>query len=209
MRWKSPIATTFSPNAKRKCTEIYVADLDTRPIRNNTFNKRINGFICDLGTPKSVVGRKELFRILNSTGNHNRRISPSGIRFLFADTVYQSRGEVTLFLKTPSGIPKVMIELDIVDADIPALLGMDVLDKESLTPCTITNRLIHKAKGTTMDGKDIIIDSWSVPLIRSPSNHLYAEMESVTPLFFTRSQLVRLHRQFFHSSAQKLFNVMK
>ena len=123
--------------------------------------------------------------------------------------MYQSRGKVTLPLKTPSGIPKVMIELDIVDADIPALVGMNVLDKKSLTPCTITNRLIHKVKGTTRDGKDIMIDSWSVPLIRSPSNHLYAEMESTTPLFFTRSQLVKLHRQFFHPSAQKLFNVMK
>ena len=45
---------------------------------------------------------------------------------------------------TPPGMNPIMVKVDVVRADIPALLGMNLLDKESLTPCTISNRLIHR-----------------------------------------------------------------
>lgn len=96
-----------------------------------------------------------------------------------------------------------------VAADIPALLCMDFLNKESLTSCTHSNRLIKRMPLTTPDGHTVFVDEWFVPLIRSPSNHLHAQMSFRTTFFFTRTQLTRLHRQFSHPSAHKSYNLFK
>lgn len=101
------------------------------------------------------------------------------------------------------------MELDIVDADIPSLLEMDVMDKESLTPCTVSNRLIKRNLHRTQDGKDIFVDEWYVPIVRSRSNQLYAQMNLSTAMYFPRTHLSRLHGQFFHPSAQNLYNLLK
>ena len=55
-----------------------------------------------------------------------------------------------------------------------------------------------------------MIDDWSVPLVRAKSNHAYARIGNRQPvdIHFTRSQLVRLHRHFFHPSVEKLFNLI-
>lgn len=55
------------------------------------------------------------------------------------------------------------------------------------------------------------VDEWSVPLYRGSSKHVYARIGVLNALdvFFTRSQLVRLHRQFFHPPVDKLFNLLR
>ena len=148
-------------------------------------------------------------RIFTRLGIYNRKIKPSRNRLRFADAVYESLGSVSIPLKTPAGTPKILVELDIVQADVPALLGLDILDKESLTPCTVSNRLYKRTRHTTDDGKEVFINEWYLPLTRSPSHHLYAPMDHPAPILFTRTQLGRLHRQFFHPSATKLFNLLK
>lgn len=134
---------------------------------------------------------------------------PSNNRFRFADAVYESLGRTSLPLRTPPGIPAIMVEMDVVNADIPALLGMDLLDKESLTPCTVSNRLAKRVPIIDKEGNKAYVDKWCVPLRRSKSGHLYAQMHLVSGTFFTKSQLSKLHRQFFHPSAQKLFNLLR
>lgn len=166
-------------------------------------------FCCDTGAPKSVVGRKELNRILNALGLHERRIFPSRKKFRFAYAVYNSLGRISIFLRTCPGVSKIFVELDIVDADIPALLGMDDLDNESLTPCTFSNRLIKRSVRMAQDWKERFVDEWSVPVVRSSSNHLYVEMNLSTETYFTRTQLYRLHWQFFNPSSEKLVNLLK
>lgn len=186
-----------------------MVDIHIRTLSKEVNVRRPLGFCCDIGAPRSVVGKKELNRILNAIGLHRRRILPSRNRFRFADAVYESLGRISIPLSVPRGIPQVFVELDIVDADIPALLGMDVMDKESLTHCTVSNRLIKRIVHKDSNGTEIFVDDWYVPMVRSRSNHLYAEMHLSTAMYFTRTQLSRLHRQFFHPSAQKLFNLMK
>ena len=211
MRWKSPVATRHTEGSKRKDdpSEIFMANIHHRLVGRNQSQKPPRGFVCDIGAPKSVVGRKTLNRILNENGVYKRHIRPSQNRFRFANSVFESRGKITIPLRTPLGIPPVNVDLDIVDADIPALLGMDVMDRELLTPCTITNRLIRKTPQVDSDGTKNFVEEWSVPLLRSRSNHLYAHMDLSTAMYFTRSQLLKLHRQFFHPSAQKLFNLLR
>lgn len=200
---------TAIPRRLKEWTDIHMFNIHAGNLASESRVRRPVGFCCDIGAPKSVVGRKELNRILNAIGMHERKIFPSRNRFRFADAVYESSGRVMLPLFTPPGASKVIVEMDIVTADILALLGMDVLDKESLAPCTVSNRLVKRVLHKRPDGKNIYIDEWSVPKKRSASNHLYADLNLSTAMYFTRTQLSRLHRQIFHPSAQKLFNLLK
>lgn len=163
----------------------------------------------DIGAPCSVVGRKELNRILTEMGKHHRDIRPSSRSFRFGDVSCKSRGTILLMMETPTGIPPVEVNCDIVDVDVPALLGMDVLDREKLIADTVSNRLVQRIPMTSPDGKIFFIDGWSVPMKRSSSSHVYVKIDTSTRIHFTRAQLSKLHRQFFHPSASKLYNLLK
>lgn len=121
--------------------------------------------ICtDIGAPRSVIGVKQVNRIFNSQGARRPALKRSNHRFRFADSVLKSLGIVTLPLKTPHGQKTIDVELDVVATDIPALLGMDLLDRKSRTPCTVTNRLVKRIPD---DNRPLdYIDLWHVPLER-------------------------------------------
>ena len=136
------------------------------------------------------------------------KLNSSHNRFRFADTTFKSLGTVTIPLAAPAGIKPIPVVLDIVDADIPALLGLDVLDKESLVADTVTNLLTKRTLLRLQNGQHRYRDEWSIPLLRSRSRHVYAEMDFTPSTFFTRAQLTKIHRQFFHPSAEKLFKLL-
>ena len=91
--------------------------------------RRPVGFCVDIGAPKSVVGYKEIKRIFARQGLRLGKLENSSSRFRFADTTFQSHGQVTIPLATSPGVPPIQVPLDVVSADIPALLGLDILDK--------------------------------------------------------------------------------
>lgn len=96
---------------------VMMTDVHVSKIRVDQSLRKLLGFCCDIGMPKSVVGRKGLDRILTTLRRHNRYILPSQNRFSFADTVLHSLGRITVPLLTHPGVPKVLVEMDIVDAD--------------------------------------------------------------------------------------------
>lgn len=69
---------------------------------------------------------------------------PSRKCFRFADAVYDSFGVTVVSLFTPPRVPSVVVSMELVDADIPALSKMGVLDKECLTPWTVSDGLAKK-----------------------------------------------------------------
>ncbi len=81
----------------------------------------------DIGAPTSVMGRKERNRIISSIRKHKLPMAKSRRRFRFADAVFESLATVELPLATQHGFPPIVLEMDIVSADKPALLGLDVL----------------------------------------------------------------------------------
>lgn len=87
------------------------------------------------------------------------------------------------------------IQADIVDADVPLLIGLDYLDREKLLADNISNQLICKKQG------------WKLPITRR-NGHMFLEWDTKT-ILFTKFELMRLHRHFFHPSAGKLFNILK
>ena len=130
-------------------------------------------------------------------------------RFRFGDVTYNSLGKVALPLSTPPGIPTIKVMMDVVPPDIPALMGMDVLDQESLTPDTVENRLVKKIPVKKQDGTFQYMEQWHVPMYRSKSNHLYVDMDFPISMRYTKSQLSKPHKNFFHPAADKLFNLLR
>eukprot|EP00171_Calliarthron_tuberculosum_P005792 IDg5792t1 len=86
---------------------------------------------------------------------------------------------------------------------------MDVLDREQLVADTVFNRLARRSVHTCEGNRQVYVDEWYIPLIRSSSRHVYVPLHRESQTLFTRSQLFKLHRQFFHPSAGKLFNLLK
>jgi hypothetical protein len=85
--------------------------------------------------------------------------------------------------------------VEVVDADIPLLLGLDFMDHMKVTANTLTNQLESA-------------DGWTLPLVRH-GGHIYVEWDDLHATMFSTAQLQKLHRQFFHPSADKLYNVLK
>ena len=115
---------------------------------------------------------------------------------------------IEIALETPAHVRKIPVLMDIVPVDVPALLGLDVLDTEQLYADNVTNRLVHREILSKQGEPLAYKDRWHVPLIRQ-NGHLYAQMSFPCFTFYTAAQLEKLHRQFAHPSAGKLYNLLK
>lgn len=156
--------------------------------------------VLDTGASKSVVGLKAARRILRVAG---RRMAPVSTprRFRFGDHVLSSMGTCTIHIPTP-GKP-IELNVDIVHADVPLLIGLDVLDHHRLQPLTIENRLQHVPHTEDELG-------WSLPIARR-TGHVWLDFKPMTvhDVRYTRQQLTKLHRHLYHPSAKKLYALLK
>lgn len=168
-------------------------------IKEECKSSLVLGFCVDIGA-KSVFGKRELTRLLHSVGKFRRQICRSENRFRFGDMSFLSIGQISLPLPTPPGVPSIV--LDIVEPEIPALLGMNVLDRHRLVADTVFHRLARRSACELEDGRMTYIDERFIPLIRAPSRDVYVPFDK-------GAQLHKLHRQFFHPSAGKLFNLLR
>lgn len=117
-------------------------------------------------------------------------------------------GKIDFPLKTPHGVRNIYVTLDVVSADVPALLGLDILDKHLLNADTVSNMLVKKAiVESDVDGPHVM-DEWSIPMSRA-DGHVYADIAKANQVCFTRHKLEKLHRQFVHPSADKLFKLLR
>lgn len=163
-------------------------------------------FCVDIGAPKSVIGLPKLNCLYK---NSIPRLKKSMARFRFGDEVKESLGTIVLMLQTPPGIQSITVTSDVVDVDIPALHGLDVLDKHQLLPDITTNRLV---KRTFFLGENkapsYVVDDWYVPMTRI-DNHVYVKMQMPLKVLYTPAQLEKIHRNFFLPSADKLISLIR
>ena len=163
----------------------------------------------DIAAPSAVIGVKELRRIC---GKCNRRVGSlkrSNRRFRFGNTTFESLGTITLPLAVPYGIHALDVNLDVVAADVPVLVGLDFLDMHSLMVDTVTNRLTKRTMVPDEDsGAQHVMDEWHMPLTRK-HNHLYAEMSTPASVLYTTVQLRKAHCHFCHASAGSLYKLLK
>lgn len=90
------------------------------------------GIRADTSAPRSVIGLKELNLLQNQLEIRNIKGKPSQHDFKFPNATYSSLGSVVLPLYTPPGVLTIYAKLEIVPADVPTLLGLDVLDSHLL-----------------------------------------------------------------------------
>ena len=113
---------------------------------------------------------------------------------------------IELAIQTPDIIPPIHILPDVVDLDIPALIGLDDLNGNCLMVDNISNRLMHRVVISVCPLE--IVDKWWVSLIRD-QHHLYVHLHVPTSAFYTTKQLRKLHPQFAHPLPVKLYYLLK
>jgi transposase InsO family protein len=146
----------------------------------------------DTGAPKTVCGKETAHTLCKHLGI-SFQLLPSANKFKFADQTSCSLGRLLVPVQTPGGTRSLQVE--VVDADIPLLLGLDFMDHMKVTANTLTNQLESA-------------DGWTLPLSRH-GGHIYVEWDDLHATMFSTAQLQKLHRQFFHPSADKLYNLLK
>lgn len=81
-------------------------------------------FRLDIGAPKSVTGLYVLRKLCHGK---SFQLTPSHSSFRFRDDTQKSLRTSFLSFMTPPCIYDVMIKSDVVDNDVPSLLGFDVM----------------------------------------------------------------------------------
>ena len=96
-----------------------------------------------------------------------------------------------------------MVLMNIVTVNVSALLGIDDTDSEGLYAYNVINRLVNRRVYNRSSEFPEYYDTWSVPIIGHDS-HLYSRMCFAPSTFYTTVQLLKLHHDFAHLSAEKL-----
>lgn len=77
----------------------------------------------------------------------------------FANETFHYIGSATLYLDIPAGVGTIAVDLDVVLADIPPILGLDRLDRERFTPDVSFNVLAKRKREQTTNGMTIYTKS--------------------------------------------------
>jgi hypothetical protein len=146
------------------------------------------GIALDTGAQRSCIG---LAQARAYCARHGLRFTlrSSARIFIFGDRIYKSLGALTILVPTPSGLLR--LQLDVVPPDVPALLGLDVMDSRNLQFLSVSNEL------------ECVTAGWKMPVVRQ-LGHGYLIWAPLSKICYTRAQLERLHRHLYHPSLGKL-----
>ena len=142
----------------------------------------------------SVVGYLQAIAYCRATGR-TLELRYTRTAFRFGDTVLNSRGTVHVRIPTPNN-GFLALDIHVVDANIPMIMGLEMLDRELLVANNVRNLLICEGAG-----------GWSIPITRK-FGHLYICCNPAE-ILFTRPELYKLHHQFYHPGAGILYNFVK
>jgi len=183
----------YSRSLKSKFQDIFnVLNVETADVLLSSDAGGFQGVCLDIGAQRSVVGRKQAMAYCRKLG---KKFHPkqSKFAFRFGNEVFASLGTIPVRIPTPDG-SFLGLDMDVVEANIPMLVGLDVLDREKLVADNVQNKLVAKHRG------------WSLPITRK-LGHMYVEWDFSSALY-TKSELQKFHRHFYHPSVNKLFNLI-
>lgn len=172
-------------------TKIYDIKLTTSSYQSE--KSAFKGACLDIGAQKSVIGFSQA-QAYSSVSGTKIKYCRSPVAFKFGDGCFPSIGKISIRIPTP-GQSFIHMYLDIVQPDVPMLLGLDVLDKEKLIVDNVENAVYSKKF------------KWSIPVTRK-EGHLFLTWKFAS-ILFTKPELRKLHLHFFHPSQDKLFNLIK
>lgn len=151
---------------------------------------KFKGAVVDTGAERSCVGLPQA-KSYCSMIRKDQELNPTKCVFRFGDSMFESKGTRTIKIPT-SGKQPLVFRCDVVQVDVPLLLGLDILKRE---------RVVIDISNLIMTGKD-----WSLPLTLS-YGHLVATWRYNVSC--TRKKFIKLHRHFRHPSANKLYSLLK
>eukprot|EP00171_Calliarthron_tuberculosum_P022645 IDg22645t1 len=92
--------------------------------------------------------------LIENVGKDNR--SPTALQG--RDKNEDARQDFSSFENSPR-VPTIHVDIDIIKADVRALLRMENLDRGSLIADTVQNRLVRKCTVSEQDRKEIPVDN--------------------------------------------------
>ena len=186
----TPTWTDYAEPGSRKTLQLptHLLRHSTNPNNDATFE----GACIDTGAPRSVVGLLQAEAYARYLNIQLALGKACPVRFRFGQQLFSSLG--SFMVRVPMHRLFVSHRLEVVDVNVPMLLGMDFLDKHGLIIDVTRNLLVHQSSNS------------SQPLSRK-HGHVYIEWDS--DMLFTYEELRKMHRNFFHPTVNNLMNLFK
>lgn len=150
------------------------------------------GACLDTGAQRSVCGLEQA-RAYQRIYPNSLTMTKSNVQFKFGEQIEQGVGNVCIKVPVDEG-NHIDLNVDVVDLDIPLIIGLDVLRGHKLLVNYIDN---------TMHFCNFKINR----PIKHKLGHMFLEWDA-HEILFTREELVRLHLHFMHPSASKLYQLI-
>lgn len=151
------------------------------------------GACIDSGAEQSVIGVNQARAYETATGRKKTKAAEPLV-FKFGDGEIPSQGMLDLRIPIPNG-SHVSIMTHVVHADIPMLIGIEILHKEKMI-------LNFDSKTVTNSRYD-----WQLPMTLK-YGHVFLVWNKKY-VCYTHAELNRLHLHFFHPAADRLFALVK
>ncbi len=155
--------------------------------------RHFQGACVDTGAQQIAIGQIQA-KSYCRRHNFKFKLHPPATRFRFGDGSYPSLGSTEIRIPIRNG-SFLSMQLAVVSADVPMLLGLDVLDSERLVANNVTNELQAQLSGCSM-------------LLKRKFGPLYL-CWGAKEVMYTKPELVKLHRNFRHPSTGKLYEDIK
>lgn len=115
--------------------------------------------------------------------------------YRFGNSLQKSLGSINIRVPVLESM-LISIQVDVVPSNVPFLIGLDILDRYQMIVDNVHNVL-----------RCYSIEC-EIPLVRK-FGHIYLEWPKQNDVFYTQEELRKLHRNFSHPSADKLYSLLK
>lgn len=154
---------------------------------------KLEGACIDSVAEKTVIGSQQAEAYSRLTGR-KATSDTTPLIFWLGDGERARQGTIEVRIPLPNGL-QVAVQVHIVHADITLLIGMEIMCAEGLI-------LEFGAGITTKRG-----GNWSLPM-RKRCGHIFIEWLK-RKICYTNGKLRKLHLPFLHTSADRLFRLIK
>jgi Zinc knuckle len=155
-------------------------------------NVRGDRAFVDTGAQETVIGLPQAMAYC-LFGGKKFKLQRSNNLYRFGVDEQDSLGSIAIHVSTPAAV--ITLNIDVVRANVPFLIGLDVLDANDLTADTVSNKLRCPKGG------------WETPHVRKIGN-VYLELSYEGNILFSKSELTKMHRGFYHPSSENLLNLL-
>lgn len=140
-----------------------------------------SGACVDSGAEVSVVGKAQADAYGRQTCQR-LKWKPSALSFKFGSHVCRSLGRINVRMPTPDG-SYVEFTPDVVEADVPLLIGLDLLEEHGMILDFSTKVISNRQR------------NWKLPM-KFKNGHIFIEW-GPKEVCLTKAELQRLHLHFF------------